>query len=54
MTTYAHTLLTAFFLVNLSYPVIPLILLLQLFLDCASSWDKHKLFIYFLSQSYKV
>ena len=39
---------------NLGYPVAPLILLLHLFLDCASFWDRPKLSTSFLTQSHQV
>ena len=39
---------------NLGYPVAPLILLLHLFLDCASFWDRLKLSASFLTQSNQV
>ena len=45
---------TPFFQVNLGKPVVPLILLLHLFLDCTSFWDRPKLSMSFLTQSHQV
>ena len=43
-----------FFQVNLGYPVALLILLLRLFLNCASFWDRHKLSMSSITQSHQV
>ena len=39
---------------SLGWPVVPLILLLHLFLNCASFWDRPKLYMSFLTQSSQV
>jgi len=49
MTTKTQSVLTAIFQVNLSLPVATLILLLHLFMDCASFWDRPKLSMLFLT-----
>jgi len=52
--TYIHILTTFFFQVNPGWLVAPLILLLHLFLDCASFCDRPKLSMSFLTQSHQV
>ena len=52
--TCTHTVLTAIFPDEPGLAGCPLILLLHFILDCASFWDRHKLFMSFLTQSHQV
>jgi len=51
---YTHSVLTAIFPGEPGSAGCPLILLLHLFLDCASFWDRPKLSMSFLTQSHQV